>query len=112
MALLWPPIPSAWPAVRVCCQVIVFWLAADQFTDNEAGLYFQRIRCDFSDIVVGTANRGVLETAISELAGRFDMEWKIFYDEKPKRVAVLVSKMDHCLYDLLIRHQRGTPFYL
>ena len=35
------------------------------------------------------------------------MEWRIYYDNKVKRVAILVSKLDHCLYDLLIRLKAG-----
>ena len=44
-----------------------------------------------------------------QVADRFGMEWKLFYDNKVKRVAILVSRMDHCLYDLLIRHRAGSP---
>ena len=35
------------------------------------------------------------------------MEWSIAYSKRVKRVAMLVSKMDHCLYDLLIRWKAG-----
>jgi formyltetrahydrofolate deformylase len=56
---------------------------------------------------VGNGNTAVLESAVAEVARRFDMKWDIFYDSKIKRVAVFVSKMDHCLWDLLIRHQAG-----
>ena len=44
-----------------------------------------------------------------QVADRFGMEWRLFYDNKVKRVAILVSRMDHCLYDLLIRHRAGSP---
>ena len=56
---------------------------ADQFTDTATGLYFQRIRCDYSEIVVGVANMAVLESAVSELASRFNMDWKVFYARSP-----------------------------
>lgn len=56
---------------------------------------------------VGEANSAVLEAAVTEVARRFDMKWNIFYDSAVKRVAIFVSKMDHCLWDLLIRHQAG-----
>jgi formyltetrahydrofolate deformylase len=56
---------------------------------------------------VGDGNTAVLQSAVAEVARRFDMKWDIFYDSKIKRVAVFVSKMDHCLWDLLIRHQAG-----
>ena len=35
-------------------------MESDQFTDPDTGMYFQRLRFDFSDIVVGTANTQVL----------------------------------------------------
>lgn len=41
-------------------------LASEQFTAAE-GVYFQRIRFDLTDIVVGTANVSVLERAIAEV---------------------------------------------
>ncbi len=45
-------------------------LASEQFTAAE-GVYFQRIRFDLSDIVVGTANVSVLERAVSEVCYLF-----------------------------------------
>lgn len=57
---------------------------------------------------MGTPNTRVLEQAISGVADKFGMEWKLFYDNQIKRVAILVSRMDHCLYDILIRHRAGA----
>ncbi len=56
---------------------------------------------------MGPTNTQVLEHAVGELAKRYEMEWQIYYDNKVKRVAILVSKLDHCLYDLLIRLKAG-----
>jgi formyltetrahydrofolate deformylase len=84
-------------------------LESDQFTDEQSGMYFQRIFFDFCDMSVGPGNTSVLERAVNELAARYDMQWKVSYKAAPKRVAVLVSKMDHCLYDILIRHRSGAP---
>ena len=47
---------------------------------------------------------------VSQVANRFGMEWKLFYDKSVKRVGLLVSKMDHCLYDILIRHRAGACY--
>lgn len=82
-------------------------LESDQYTDQTTGTYFQRIRFDYSECLVGPSNTQVLEHGIAELAKRYEMEWRIFYDRKVKRVAILVSKLDHCLYDLLIRFKSG-----
>lgn len=66
-----------------------------------------RIRFDYSECLVGATNTQVLEHAVGELAKRYEMDWRIYYDSKVKRVAILVSKLDHCLYDLLIRLKAG-----
>ena len=41
------------------------------------------------------------------MARKYTMDWSIAYKTKQKRVAILVSKLDHCLYDLLIRKESG-----
>jgi formyltetrahydrofolate deformylase len=79
-------------------------LAADQHTDSEAGHFFQRIHCDISNL---HADRLTLQRAIAETGERFAMRWRIAYGEERKRVAVFVSRTDHCLYDLLLRHRAG-----
>ena len=79
-------------------------LEADQHTDRVAGVFFQRIHFDLSEL---HADRSTLEGAIGEVAGRMQMQWRVAYADRAKRVAVFVSKTDHCLYDLLLRHQAG-----
>lgn len=54
-------------------------------------LCFCRIRFDYSQMVVGSGNTDVLERGIGEMAKRFQMHWKLYYDNKVKRVAILVS---------------------
>ena len=39
------------------------------------------------------------------LAGQFNMTWKLSSSVVKKRMAIMVSKYDHCLYDLLLRHR-------
>jgi formyltetrahydrofolate deformylase len=79
-------------------------LDADQHTDALAGMFFQRIRFDLATL---TTDRVALEAGIREVAERFGMTWRLAYAAKPKRVAIFVSKYDHCLYDLLQRHGVG-----
>ncbi|CAM9325021.1 unnamed protein product [Discosporangium mesarthrocarpum] len=80
-------------------------LETDQYTDPATGIYFQRLKVDYSLMIVGPGNTPVLEKALGELASRYNMEWTISYSGRRKRVAIMVSKDDHCLYDLLIRHR-------
>jgi formyltetrahydrofolate deformylase len=79
-------------------------LDADQHTDTAAGQFFQRIRFDRSEM---HTDRLALEAAIREVADRFQMRWRLHYEEDLKRVAIFVSRYDHCLYDLLLRHRAG-----
>ncbi len=79
-------------------------LDADQHTDSGAGVFFQRIRFDLASL---RTDRTALEHAIDEVAQRMRMDHRLAYAERPKRVAIFVSKYDHCLYDLLLRHRAG-----
>jgi formyltetrahydrofolate deformylase len=79
-------------------------LDADQHTDPVAGQFFQRIKFDLSEL---HTDRTSLETAISEVAARFSMSWRIADGVHPSKTALFVSKYDHCLYDLLLRQRAG-----
>jgi len=79
-------------------------LDSDQHTDSGAGQFFQRVRFDLAEM---HTDRSGLERAIDEVATRFDMTWRLSYADRHKRIAIFVSKYDHCLYDLLLRHRAG-----
>ncbi len=79
-------------------------LDSDQHTDSAAGFFFQRIRFELSDLHV---DQPTLERAIAEVAGRMQMDWRIAYPEEVKRIAIFVSRQDHCLYDLFLRNRAG-----
>lgn len=77
---------------------------SDQHTDTLAAQFFQRLHFDLTDL---QTDRGTLERAIAEVAERFAMKYELRYQKQRKRIALFVSKYDHCLYDLLLRHQSG-----
>ncbi|MGC4091078.1 MAG: formyltransferase family protein [Polyangiaceae bacterium] len=77
-------------------------LDSDQHTDPLAQMFFQRIRFDLSELIT---DRGTLERALQEVAQRFQLSYRLAYSERPKRLAIYVSKYEHCLYDLLLRHR-------
>ncbi|NLE85935.1 MAG: formyltetrahydrofolate deformylase [Myxococcales bacterium] len=85
-------------------------LDSDQHTDRQAGQFFQRICFETSEL---TTDRLTLRRAIDEVAGRFSMKCRVEFStdeegrQKRKRIAIFVSKYDHCLYDLLLRHRAG-----
>ncbi len=79
-------------------------LESDQYTDPQAKLFFQRIHFDCAELVT---DRATLERAIAEVAARLTMSWRLAWSHHVKRMAIFVSRTNHCLYDLLLRHQAG-----
>jgi formyltetrahydrofolate deformylase len=79
-------------------------LDADQHTDPSAQQFFQRIHFDLSEI---HTDRTAIERGIAEVAERFDMKWSVHHAANRKRMAIFVSRYDHCLYDLVLRHRAG-----
>src|SRR5262245_38339051 len=79
-------------------------LDSDQHTDAEAGMFFQRLRFDLAEL---QTDKLTLERAIAEVSERFGMSHRLVYAKTAKRVAIFVSRYDHCLYDLLLRHRSG-----
>jgi formyltetrahydrofolate deformylase len=79
-------------------------LDSDQHTDTVAGLFFQRLRVDLAELMT---DRVALERSVAELSERFQMQYRLLYQARKKRVALFVSKYDHCLYDLLLRQRAG-----
>jgi formyltetrahydrofolate deformylase len=79
-------------------------LDSDQHTDPVAGLFFQRLRVDLTELMT---DRVALEHSVLELSQRFEMQYRLLYQARRKRLAIFVSKYDHCLYDLLLRQRAG-----
>jgi formyltetrahydrofolate deformylase len=70
---------------------------SDQYsTDPEGGEFF--LRMEFT---------GPEPAGFSAIAEQFGMSWRLSNTAQPKRIAVLVSREDHCLLDLLWRWRRG-----
>ncbi len=77
----------------------------DQHVDREQNIFFMRLESEFSNPDFSTETfKGAFE---SNLAKSFDMKWRIYSSEKKAKMALFVSKYDHCLYDLLGRYNSG-----
>src|SRR3954465_13761455 len=79
-------------------------LHADQHEDSESGLFLMRVEWDLAGFGIAVDQFG---QAFKPVADRFSMDWRLALSEKKPRMAILVSKYDHCLADLLYRHQNG-----
>jgi formyltetrahydrofolate deformylase len=82
-------------------------VANDQHsTHPEHGTFFMRAAFYLPALEAG-GERARFEAAFDELARRFEMEWRISYAHERMRVALMASREDHCLLDLLWRRRRG-----
>src|SRR5262245_17456168 len=79
-------------------------LHADQHQDAQRGLFLMRVEWDLAGFALGLDD---FAGQFAPLAERFAMRWRLERSDRPHRVALFVSKYDHCLVDLLYLHQSG-----
>jgi formyltetrahydrofolate deformylase len=77
---------------------------ADQHTDEQAGIFFQRVEFLLGGV---TVSREELSARFAALASECGMNWRLRFSDERRRMAVLVSRPGHCLYDLLARWRAG-----
>ncbi len=79
--------------------------SSDQYsTDPEAGAFFLRMEFHLEGL---DARRDELTAGFAQVAKQFEMDWRITFPDTRKRVALLASRHEHCLLDLLWRWRRG-----
>ncbi|WNH10829.1 formyltetrahydrofolate deformylase [Thalassobellus suaedae] len=77
----------------------------DQHVDREQNIFFMRLESEFIETSFSTED---FKTTFKEvLADKFKMKWRIYSSKKKPKMALFVSKYDHCLYDLLGRYNSG-----
>lgn len=77
----------------------------DQFVDREQNEFFMRLESEFINDSFNTENfKASFKT---EMAQVFKMKWRIYSSESKPKMALFISKYDHCLYDLLGRYNSG-----
>ena len=67
-------------------------------------MFLVRIQWDLAHF---TLDMTAFAAAFQPIADRFQMTWKVALSNRPQKVAIFVSKYDHCLVDLLHRHKSG-----
>lgn len=77
----------------------------DQYVDREDGVFFMRIEWQLDNFIIP---REKIEDYIQTLyAQKYQMTFNLYFNDKRPRMAIFVSKMSHCLYDLLARYKAG-----
>ena len=77
----------------------------DQYVDRVENIFFMRIEWELEHF---TIPREKIEDFFATLYGqKYDMHFRLYFSDQKPRMAIFVSKMSHCLYDLLARFSAG-----
>ena len=77
----------------------------EQHVDRDLGEFFMRLECEFDTDEKKLAE--FKEAFHQQMATNNHMQWQMYNTEKKPRMAIFVSKYDHCLYDILSRYASG-----
>lgn len=77
----------------------------DQHVDRENEIFFMRLESEFEreDFSIETFRPDFEES----IAGKYAMSWQVYASDYKPKMAIFVSKYDHCLYDILGRYNAG-----
>lgn len=77
----------------------------DQYVDRQDGFFFMRIEWELNRFII--PREKIKEYIDTLYAQRYQMECSLYFNDVRPRMAIFVSKMSHCLYDLLARYKAG-----
>ncbi|MGH7884862.1 MAG: formyltetrahydrofolate deformylase [Thermodesulfobacteriota bacterium] len=73
----------------------------DQHVDNENKHFFMRVEWSLEDFKIPESKlKEIFKTSIAD---KFNMNWEFKFSDHIPRMAIFVSKLPHCLYDILTR---------
>lgn len=80
-------------------------LYLDQYVDRAAGIFYMRVEWDIADFLIPKEKlKDYFDTLY---ATRYELTYRLSFTSHRQRMAIFVSKMSHCLYDLLSRYIAG-----
>lgn len=80
-------------------------LYLDQYVDKENGVFYMRVEWDLENFIIPTEK--INDYFNTLYAGRYNVTYRLSFTGRPQRMALFVSKMSHCLYDILARYVAG-----
>ncbi|MFV0468271.1 MAG: formyltetrahydrofolate deformylase [Dysgonomonas sp.] len=80
-------------------------IGLEQHVDRQENVFFMRIEWDLSNFLI--PKEKISEYFQTMYANKFDMIFRLYFNDYKPRMAVFVSKMSHCLFDILARYTAG-----
>ena len=76
----------------------------DQYVDRQDGIFFMRMEWELDEFLIRDKIKEYLDTLYAQ---KYSMTCNLYFNDVKPRMAIFVSKMSHCLYDLLARYKAG-----
>ena len=77
----------------------------DQYVDHVENIFFMRIEWELKDFLVPQEKiEDYFETLYAQ---KYGMNFRLYFSDVKPRMAIFVSKMSHCLFDMLARYTAG-----
>ena len=77
----------------------------DQYVDHVENIFFMRIEWELKDFLVPQEK---IEDYFRTLYGqKYEMDFRLYFSDVKPRMAIFVSKLSHCLFDILARYTAG-----
>lgn len=80
-------------------------LYLEQHVDHQDKEFFMRIEWDLENFLI--PEEKVADYFDTLIARKYGMTWNIYFSKQVPRMAIFVSRMSHCLFDILARYQSG-----
>ena len=77
----------------------------DQHVDREEGLFYMRVEWELEKFAI--PREKIADYFETLIAGKYSMKFELHFSDKKPRMAIFVSKMSHCLFDILSRYIGG-----
>lgn len=80
-------------------------IGLEQHVDKQENIFFMRVEWDLENFII--PKEKIAEFFQTMYANKYDMTFRLYFNDYKPRMAVFVSKMSHCLFDILARYTAG-----
>lgn len=77
----------------------------DEHVDRQENIFFMRIEWVLENFLI--PREKIADFFGTQIAAKYNMTWELYFSDHKPRMALFVSKLSHCLYDILARYQSG-----
>jgi len=80
-------------------------ISLDEHVDRVSNIFFMRVEWELAGFLIPAEK--IADYFNTQIAVKYGMSWNIYFSDQLPRMALFVSKLSHCLYDILARYNSG-----